>query len=173
MTPLYHLGITKKRKCDITIWQDRIVFSGEFFYLRNKEFYKSKGQADTAFLRNFLGMGYLSQRSYRKTLLFLIIGTILELAKIVLDKLTDFANKANDYLEWFDRSISLPEWLNSTVNILAILCILFGVILFFSKKKMIEISFTDKRICVPQRCMSQVEYNMLYQAIKRANRSAS
>ena len=166
--PLYHLPITEKRKYDITVCQDRIVFTGNFFYLKDKDFYKNTQQTDTGILRNYLGMGYLSQRSYRKTLLFLIGGTILELAKLALDKLTDLVDKANDYLQWFDRSISLPEWMNNTVNALAILCILLAVVLFFSKKKVIEISFTDKRICVPQKSMSPKEYHTLYQTIKNA-----
>ena len=136
--------------------------------LQKKEIYRNKGNTATAFLSNYLGMGYLSQRSYRKTLLFLIGGTVLELTKFVLDKLTDLVDKINDYLKWIDRSISLPEWMGYTVNVLAILRLLLGVVLFFSKKKVIEISFTDKRICVPQKSMSQNEYNMLYQTIKSA-----
>ena len=95
-------------------------------------------------------------------------ATVLELTKFVLDKLTDLVDKINDYLKWIDRSISLPEWMGYTVNVLAILRLLLGVVLFFSKKKVIEISFTDKRICVPQKSMSQNEYNMLYQTIKSA-----
>jgi len=166
--PLYHLSATTKRKYDITVYQDKIVFSGKFYHLRNKEVYRNKEQTDTAFLHNYLGIGYLSQRSHRKTIFFLIGGTILELAKFTLDKLTDLADTVNDYLKWVDRSISLPEWMNNTVNAFAILCILLGVVLFFSKKKVIEISFTDKRICVPQNSMSKSEYHMLYQTIKSA-----
>lgn len=166
--PLYYLAITDKRKCDIAVWQDRIVFSGRFYYLINKEFCRNRKQTEIAFLCNYLGMGYLNQRSYRKTLMFLLGGTVLELAKFALDKLTDFVDKANDYLKWIDRSIGLPEWMGNTVNALAILCLLLAVILFFSKKKVIEISFTDKRICVPQNSMTQSEYSMLFQAIKNA-----
>lgn len=166
--PLYHLPVTDKRKCDIEVWQDRVVFSGKFFYLKNKELYKNKGQTETAYLDNYLGMGYLSQRSYCKTLFFLVGGTILELAKFILDKLSDFVDKVNNYLKWIDWSISLPAWMNNTVNVIAILCLLFAVILFFSKKKVIEITFTDQRICVPQKSISQEEYKMLYQAIKSA-----
>lgn len=166
--PLYHITAIGKRKCDIAVWRDRVIFSGKFFYLKNKEFYKNREQTETAYLCNYLGMGYLSQRSYRKTLLFLISGTVFEIAKFVLDKLTEFIDKANKYLKWVDHTISLPEWMNNTVNFFAIMCFLFAVVLFFSKKKVIEISFTDKRICVPQKSLSQSEYNMLYQAIKNA-----
>ena len=168
--PLYYLGITDNRKCEISVLPDRIIFSGKFFYLRDKEFYPNKVHTDTALLANYLGMGYLSQRSYKKTLLFVICGTLLEVAKLALDKLSELVDKANNYLRWIDASISLPEWMNTTVNIMAGVCILFGIVLFFSKKKMIEISFTDKRICVPQKSLSNYEYNMLYQSIKNAKR---
>ena len=45
------------------------------------------------------------------------------------------------------------------------ICLLLGLVLFFSKKKVIEISFTDKRICVPQKSMSSAEYQTLYQTL--------
>lgn len=170
-TPLYHLPVTDKRECDIAVLQDKVVFSGKFYYLKDKEFYKSKKQTETACLRNYLGMGYLNQRSYRKTLWFIVGGTVMELAKLVLDKITELVDKANDYLKWVDRSITLPGWMDNTVNALAIICLILGIVLFFSKKKVIEISFTDKRICVPQRSMSKSEYNMLYQSIQNAKKN--
>jgi hypothetical protein len=171
--PLYHLPVTDKRKCDITVLQDKVVFSGKFYYLKDKEFCKNKKQTETAYLRNYLGMGYLSQRSYRKTLWFIVVGTVMELAKLALDKITELVDKANDYLKWIDRSITLPEWMNNTVNALAIICLILGIVLFFSEKKVIEISFTDKRICVPQKSMSKSEYNMLYQSIQNAKKMLS
>ena len=166
--PLYHLPVTDKRKCDIAVLHDKVVFSGKFYYLKDKEFYKNKKPTETAYLCNYLGMGYLNQRSYRKTLWFIVGGTVMELAKLVLDKITELVDKANDYLKWVDRSITLPEWMDNTVNVLAIICLILGIVLFFSKKKVIEISFTDKRICVPQNSMSKSEYNMLYQSIQNA-----
>lgn len=170
-TPLHHLPVSDARKCDIAVWQDKVVFSGKFYYLKDKEFHKNKKPTETAYLRNYLGMGYLSQRSYRKTLWFIVGGTVMELVKLALDKITELVDKANDYLKWVDRSITLPEWMNNTVNILAIICLILGLILFFSKKKVIEISFTDKRICVPQKSMSKSEYNMLYQSIQNVKKN--
>lgn len=168
---LYQLPVTDKRKCDITVLRDKVVFSGKFYYLQDKEFYKNKEPTETAYLRNYLGMGYLSRRSYRKTLWFIVGGTVMELAKLALDKITELVDKANDYLKWVDRSITLPEWMNNTVNALAIICLILGIVLFFSKKKVIEISFIDKRICVPQKSISKSEYNMLYQSIQNAKKN--
>lgn len=170
-TLFYHLPATDKRKCDIAVWQDKVVFWGKFYYLKDKEFCKNKKSTETAYLRNYLGMGYLSQRSYQKTLWFILGGTVMELVKLALDKITEFVDKVNDYLKWIDRSITLPEWMNNTVNVLAFICLILGIVLFFSKKKVIEISFTDKRICVPQKSMSKSEYNMLYQSIQNAKKN--
>lgn len=100
--------------------------------------------------------------------MFVIAGTILEVVKMIIDKLTEWMDKANNYLQWIDKAISLPEWMNYTLNTLAVICILLAIALFFSKKKVIEISFTDKRICVPQKSMTKSEYNMLYQSIMSA-----
>lgn len=167
-TPLYQLSPTSKRKYGLTVMSDRMIILGKYLYLKDSEFQRNQEATDTAFLANYLGMGYLSQRSHKKSLLFLIAGTVLEIVKVIIDKLSSLIDKANDSLQWFNCSISLPEWINHTMNILAILCLLFGVILFFSRKKVIEISFTNKRICVPQKSMTQSEYAMLYQSIKTA-----
>ncbi len=72
-------------------------------------------------------MSYLAKRSFKKTLLFVLAGSILEVVKVIIDKLSDWVDKANDYLRWIDRSISLPDWMNTTMNIIAILCILMSV----------------------------------------------
>lgn len=164
--PLCHLPVTEKRKCDIKVWSDRIVFSGKFLYLRQQEFYSNKGLSDTALPRNFLGMGYLSQRSYRKTLLFIISGVLMEGAKLLLDKLSELLDNANRFLQWIGQAITLPDWMNTTVNLLAVICLALGVILFFSKHKVVEISFTDKRICIPQKSITHAEYTELYHTIK-------
>ena len=82
-----------------------------------------------------------------------------------LGYLTEGVDKINSYLQWMGHSISLPDWMNTTMNVLAVICLLLGLVLFFSKKKVIEISFTDKRICVPQKSMSSAEYQTLYQTL--------
>ena len=103
----------------------------------DKEFIKSKSDQEMAKVSNFLGLGYL----------------------------TEGVDKINSYLQWMGHSISLPAWMNTTMNVLAVICLLLGLVLFFSKKKVIETSFTDKRICVPQKSMSSAEYQTLYQTL--------
>lgn len=165
---LYRLAENKERSYAVTVRREDILFTGNFWYLKDKEFVRCKSKRETGLIQNFLGMGYLAKRSFKKCLLFVIGGSALEVIKAIIDKLTEWIDKANDYLQWIDKSISLPEWVNNTMNALAVVCILLAVIYFFSKKKVIEISFTDKRICVPQKSMSQNEYNMLYQSIQNA-----
>lgn len=143
-----------------------MTFSGQFLYLKEKEFYQNHGQSDTAFLSNFLGIGYLNQRSYRKTIAFIVSGMIMQGVKLTVDKLSELADQANSFLQWIGHAVELPSWLNYTVNLLAAVCLIMGVALFFSKKKVVEISFTDKRICIPQKSLSNAEYAGLYQAVK-------
>lgn len=164
--PLYYLPVTDKRKCAIAVYRDRVVFSGKFLYLRDKEFYGNKGKTDSALPGNFLGMGYLRQFSYRKMLLFVVGGTALELLKLALEKLAELADKINDYLKWIGQEVSVPEWMDNSLNVMAVVCILLGLLLLFSKKKVVEISFTDKRICVPEKSLSAGEYATLYRRIK-------
>lgn len=165
---LYRLTENENRSYTITVNRENTLFTGKFWYLKEKEFIKSTNGQESMMNQNFLGMGYLAKRSFKKCLMFVIAGSVLEVVKMIVDKLTEWADKANDYLQWIDKSISLPEWMNYTMNALAAICILLAIALFFSKKKVIEISFTDKRICVPQKSMTKSEYNMLYQSIIRA-----
>ncbi|MCM1325862.1 MAG: hypothetical protein NC094_07495 [Bacteroidales bacterium] len=163
--PLYQLTANNNRKYCITVSRKDIWFEGDFWYLKEKEFVKCSTKKEVALPQNFLGMGYLTKRSYKKTLFLVFAGTVLEAIKLIIDKLTEWIDKANDYLQWIDSSINLPEWMNIAMNIIAVICILTGVALFFSKKKMIEISFIDKRLCVPKKSMTKQEYNALYQSI--------
>ena len=165
---LYRLTENNTRFYTITVSRENTVFTGKFWHLKDKEFIKSQNGQENALNQNFLGMGYLAKRSFKKCLMFVIAGTILEVVKMIIDKLTEWMDKANNYLQWIDKAISLPEWMNYTLNTLAVICILLAIALFFSKKKVIEISFTDKRICVPQKSMTKSEYNMLYQSIMSA-----
>lgn len=162
---LYRLAPNRQRSYSILVNGEEVMFSGDFWYLKNKEFVKCRNRQEMAQTRNFLGMGYLAKRSFKKCILFLLAGSALEIVKMIIDKLTEWVDKANDYLQWFGQSISLPEWMNQTMNGIAAICVLLAILLFFSKKKVIEISFTDKRICVPQKSMTQSEYNQLYQGI--------
>lgn len=167
----YKLTENNDRKYSITVNRKDICFAGDFWYLKDKEFVKCKSKQENAWIQNFIGIGYLAKRSFKKCLLFVMAGSLLEVVKMIIDKIAEWIDKANNYLEWIDRSISMPVWMNNTLNTLTVICILIGMVLFFSKKKMIEISFTDKRICVPQKSMSKSEYNMLYQSIQNAKKN--
>lgn len=157
-----------KQKSEVTLYPDRLTVDGKFWYLKDKEFCRPNGKSETAYLKNFLGMGYLRKRSYKKTLLFVFGGTILEGFKLLMDKLSEWLDNANDYLQWFDMELALPDWMNYTLDALAILCLVLGLLLFFSKKKVIEISFTDKRLCIPEKELTKTEYVKLYQDIVNA-----
>jgi RNA polymerase subunit RPABC4/transcription elongation factor Spt4 len=165
---LFQITENEKRQYSIIVNRNEILFNGEFWYLKDKEFVSNKNKSDKALIKNFMGMGYLAKRSPRKCILFVIVGSMLELVKAIIDKLSDWVDEANNYLQWIDKSISLPDWMNYTMNTLAIICILLAIVYFFSKKKVIEISFTDKRICVPQNSMTSNEYHTLYQSIINA-----
>jgi len=168
---LYKLTENSDRKYSITVNRKDICFAGKFWCLRDKEFVKCKNKQENALIQNFVGMGYLEKRSFKKCLLFVMTGSLLEVVKLIIDKIAEWIDKANNYLQWIDKTISMPEWMTYTLNTMTVICILIGVALFFSKKKVIEISFTDKRICVPQRSMSKSEYNMLYQSIQNAKKA--
>lgn len=166
----YHLPQSCNRLYEIKVYADKILFNGKYWYLKDKEFFSNRSRTETCSIHNFLGMGYLNKRSYRLCVLFVFGGVILEGFKFIADKLMELADKANSYLKWIGHEICLPDWINYTVNTFAVICIILAVMLFFSKKKVIEISFTDRRICVPQNSMSNKEYTELYQTIRSLNK---
>ena len=163
---VYHLPVTSNRFCDIKVFSDHVTFSGTYWYLRDKDFYKKRVNTEALFIKDFMGMGYLTKRSYRRTVIFVFVGLLLEIVKSIVDQLSEWVDKANSYLKWINYTIALPEWTNMSVNVMAFLCIVFGIALFFSKKKVIEISFTNKRICIPQKSLSEDEFQKLYNTIK-------
>lgn len=167
---LYRLAPNNERSYSITVNRDKVLFDGDFWYLQDKEFVKCRDKKDIALIQRFLGMGYITKRSPKKCIMFVLVGTVLEVVKMIFDKIAEWVDKANEYLQWFEQTISLPNWMSYTINIIAFICILSAIALFLSKKKVIEISFVDKRICVPHNSMSTNEYNMLYQSIQNAKR---
>lgn len=163
----YQLPITANRFYSITVYAQKIVIEGKFWYLRDKEFYRNKEKTDTALIQNFLGMGYLKKRSYKKCVAFILSGLVLTGINAVMEKLNEWTDNANFFLQWIGKTIALPEWMGIVLNVATVICMLFGIVYFFSKKKVVEISFTDKRICIPQKSISDLEFNALYQVIKQ------
>lgn len=160
-----YLPQNEQRACDIRVLSDRVLFRGEFWYLKDYDFYRCKTEADMAYIKDFIGMGYLTKRSYRKGVAFVFGGAALILLKTVLDKLSEWTDKANDYLKWIHQAVTLPEWLNYIMYGVAGICLILAVIYFFSKKKVVEISFLTKRICIPQKSITPQEFAYLRQAI--------
>lgn len=162
---IYHLPITEKRKCDIKVFSDKVIFDGSFWFLKDKDFYRNKANTEITNPKEFIGMGYLKKRSYRKGIIFVFAGTILEGIKFVIDKLNDLVGKANDYLKWVDISIELPVWIEYIMNGATIICLLLAIMYFFSKKKVVEISFINKRICIPEKSLTSQEFVELRESI--------
>ena len=170
----FYLPKNDRRPCDIKVFSDRVVFEGKFRYLKDKKICWRHTYKDTALIKNFIGMEYLAKHSLRKCMTFILGGTALEIIRAAIDRLSIVLVKINNYLQWADRSsIELPEWMAYSMNTIAFVCVALGIIFLFSEEKVVEISFTDKRICVPQKSISNTEYTELYQAIKSFTQSES
>ena len=100
-----------------------------------------------------MGLGSLRKRSPKKLIQFIVLACILELFDTI-------AGKMGDYLFFMDT-----DWTSYFVNAAAILCVIQGVRLFFSKKKVIEISFLSKRFCVDERLFRNEDINRLHQML--------
>lgn len=159
-----------KKHFEIRVYQNRFSITGSFWYLKNKEFIRCKGH-DEALISNFTGMGYLSKRSPRKCMIFVLVATLLQLIKFVLDKISDILDKLNNWLNLAHMEISMPPWCQNLLNISAVICLILAIVYFFSKMNVIEISFTDKRFCIPRRSIDSNEFGKLYNILSSSSKS--
>ena len=145
----------KKKQCTIQVTEEHFNIQGDFYYLVNKEFHKSRTRKDSCPVKEYMGLGTLRKRSPKKTLLFLAVAVVLELANTLAGKIEDVFFFAN------------TDWTSYIVNTLAVICLVFGIVAFFSKKKVIEISFLSKRICVDEKMLATEDIDKLNQLMTK------
>ncbi|MBE7047610.1 MAG: hypothetical protein E7396_09440 [Ruminococcaceae bacterium] len=140
---------SKRKNCTIQVTDEQFTIQGHFYYLVNKEFRKSKTKSGSCSVKEYLGLATLRKRSPRKTLFFMAFAVILEIVDTI-------AGKINDIFFFADTS-----WTDYVVNTVIVLCILLGLRAFFSKKKVIEISFVSKRFCVDEKLFAEDDIDKL------------
>lgn len=139
----------KRKECSIQVTDEQFTIRGDFYFLVNKEFYKSHSKSDSCPVKEYLGLATLRKRSPKKTLRFLMLAVILEFVDTL-------AGKIEDIFFFADTS-----WTSYIVNTAVLLCVILGVIALFSKKKVIEISFLSKRFCVDENLFAEEDINKL------------
>lgn len=139
----------RRKSCSIQITKEQFSIQGDFYYLVNKEFHKAKEKVGNCPVKEYLGLSVLRKRSPKKTLRFLFWAVILELADTLAGKLEDIFFFAD------------TSWTSYIVDTAIILCIIFGFMALFSKKKMVEISFLSKRFCVDEKLFSRNDMDKL------------
>lgn len=151
---LLHINsISDKKPCCIRVSDADFIIEGDFYYLVNKEFRPVKNGRDTCSIKEYMGLGTLRKRSPKKLIQFIILASILELFDTI-------AGKIEDYLFFMET-----DWTSYFVNAAAILCVIQGLRLFFSKKKVIEISFLSKRFCVDEKLFRNEDIDRLHQIL--------
>ena len=151
---LLHIdSISDRKPCHIYVSETDFVIVGDFYYLVNKEFRPVKGGKDTCSIKEYLGLGSLRKRSPKKLIQFIVLACILELFDTI-------AGKLGNYLFFMDT-----DWTSYFVNAAAILCVVQGLRLFFSKKKVTEISFLSKRFCVDEKLFRNEDIDRLHQIL--------
>lgn len=151
MEILHIQGKSDKKSCDIRIVDDEFIIEGDFYYLINKEFHKVQNGKDSCPIKEYLGLGSLRKRSPKQLITFIVFATVLEFVNMI-------AGKIGDYLFFMDTG-----WTSYFVNAAAILCVVQGLRLFFSKKKVVEISFLTRRFCVDETLFKDADINKLNQ----------
>lgn len=153
---LLHIESTSdKKQCCIHVSENVFFIEGDFCYLVNKEFRPVKSGRDTCCIKEYVGLGSLRKRSPKKLIQFVVLACILELFDII-------AGKLGDYLFFMDTN-----WASCFVNAAVILCVIQGLHLFFSKKKVIEISFLSKRFCVDEKLFRTEDMDKLHQILMK------
>lgn len=151
MEILHIQGKSDKKSCDIRIVDDDFMIEGDFYYLINKEFHEARNSRDSCPIKEYLGLGSLRKRSPKQLMTFIVLAVVLEFINMI-------AGKIGDYLFFMDT-----DWTSYFVNAAAILCVVQGLRLFFSKKKVVEISFLTRRFCVDEKLFKEEDINRLNQ----------
>ena len=146
-------SLPDKKHCSIQVSDTEFMIKGNFYYLINKEFRPVKNGNDKCSIKEYMGLGSLRKRSPKKLIQFIVFACILELFDTI-------AGKMGDHLFFMDT-----DWTSYFVNAAAILCVIQGLRLFFSKKKVIEISFLSKRFCVDEKLFRNEDINRLHQIL--------
>ena len=151
---LLHIdSILANKHCRIHVTDTDFMIEGNFYYLVNKEFRPVKNGNDKCSIKEYMGLGNLRKRSPKKLIQFIVLACILKLFDTI-------AGKMGDYLFFMDT-----DWTSYFVNAAAILCVIQGLRLFFSKKKVIEISFLSKRFCVDEKLFRNEDIDRLHQIL--------
>lgn len=146
-------SLPNNKQCSMHITDDNFIIQGDFYYLVNKEFHEIKGGKDTCPIKEYIGLGIMRKRSPKQLFTFIIFAVILEFTYTIADKISQYLFFVN------------TEWTSYVVNAIAVLCIIQGLRLFFSKKKVIEISFLTKRFCVDEKLFNNEDINKLNQIL--------
>lgn len=141
--------------CTIGVTKEAVTFAGDFYYYGPDGFRPVKNHRDRVPIGDFLGMGYLKKRSSKRMVQFLVAGMGLSLLSTLSDK-----------LQWF--FFLDTGWLSVLINIALVACGIGLLRYFFSQKRVIEISFLSKRICVDETLLTQEDFATLRTAIKAA-----
>lgn len=158
MKDIYQISKNENRDFRIVVRQNEVIFDGMFSYIINSEVKKARRIYDCVPTVNFLGIGYRESRSNRKFCIFLMLAAIVELLHMFLKKVLILRMSASTFY----------SIMNFILYFVAGMCLVAGIIFFFSKTKVIEISFLNKSICVPCNSLTKQECEQLFNCIKSA-----
>lgn len=150
----FRLLKNESRKYDICISNGLFSISGDFWYLKDKNFYSSKGAQDTARTSDYIGCGYITKRSYRKCIEFVVWAVLFNVIKNIIDFICKFAET--------------PKPLLIIYYIVIAICAFNIIRYFLDKKKIVDISFMNKRFAIPQNSINDRELHELKEAINKS-----
>ena len=143
------LGTLNKKKCQLVVTGDTFTVSGDYYYLVDKEFILAKDKQEVLSVKDYMGLNTLKKRSPKKMFQFIGIALALEIISTLADKIADI-------FFMFDTG-----WTSYFVNAVVLICVVIGLTYFFSKKKVYEISFKNKRICVDEEMFNYADIKKL------------
>lgn len=163
MDDLY-LPLNENRKYELKLENGFFSISGDYWQYNVSDIYRKKNSFDQVDASEYLGIGKLRMRPVRYVVTFIMFP-------IVIGIVTKAAN------HWIFRVILSSEALdkmsgvvNSVINILMAMFVLYGIRLVFSIKDLVEISFISKHICIPRKSLTDTQYRVLDQSLKSCQR---
>ena len=167
-TKSFSLASSNMRDLDISISNGIFHISGKYYYLRNMNFYPNNGKSDVAYVKDYLGCGYVTKRSYGKCISFVVWAIIFQIVKSIYDAICRFASN-HYYNTLFSFMNSLQKPVKFVYVSALIICFACLVRYIFDKKKVVDIAFTNKRFAIPQSLISEREVHELKSVLENKN----
>lgn len=156
----FYLAKDDKRRYELKIGDGIFSISGDYWIFNISDIYSQKDSHDEVLLSEYLGIGKLKMRPFRRVTAFIVFPLIIGFVSKIINHILIRILMSSDMME------RITDLGNTIITVLMIAFILYGIRLFFSLQDLIEISFISKHICIPRKSLTEIQFKTLCQSLQ-------